>query len=98
MTAVEACHPALAEHERVTGRLNIFWYQALVVFTIEEDVGEGAKTVLDPIDQRSSRHLDEVAHEAAPVLGRGENLGADDVLRGPRQGAERAISLDDLEQ
>jgi len=26
MAAVDACHPALAEHEGVANRLDVFWY------------------------------------------------------------------------
>ena len=55
MAAVNACHPALAEHERVADRLEVFWYQVLVVFTIEEDVGEDAEPVLIEHDQPFSR-------------------------------------------
>jgi hypothetical protein len=99
MAAVDACHPALAEHERVTDRLDVFWCQGLVVFTIEEDVGEYAEAVLDPTRSAVvSTPSTWVAHEAAPVLGCRENLGAHNVLCGARQGAERTISLEDLEQ
>ena len=99
VAAVDACHPALAEHERVTDRLDIIWCQVLVIFTIEEYVGEYAEAVLDPT--RSvvvSTPSIWVTHETAPVLGRRENLGAHDVLCGPRQGTERTISLEDLGQ
>ena len=49
MAAVEACHPALAEYERVADGLDVFWSQVLIVFTIKEDVGEDTEAVLDPI-------------------------------------------------
>jgi len=48
MAAVDACHPALAKHERITDCLDVFWRQMLIVFTIEEDVSEYAKAVLGP--------------------------------------------------
>ncbi len=99
MAAVDACHPALAEYERVTDRLDIIWCQVLVIFTIEEYVGEYAEAVLDPTRSAVvSTPSTWVAYEAAPVLGCRENLGVYNVLCSPRQGAERAISLEDLEQ
>ena len=99
MAAVNACHPALAEHERVTDRLDVIWCQVLVVFTIEEYVSEYAEAVLDPTRSAVvSTPSTWVTHEAVPVLGCREYLGAHDVLCSPRQGAERTISLKDLEQ
>jgi hypothetical protein len=47
MTAVDACHPAFTEHERVTDRLDIIQCQVLVIYTIEEYVGEYAEAILD---------------------------------------------------
>ena len=82
MAAVDADHPVLAEHERVADRLHVFRYQVLVIFTIEEDVGEYAEAVLDPTRSTVLSTLDCVAYEAAPVLGRGEYLGAHDVFSG----------------
>ena len=99
VAAVKACHPALAEHERIADRLDIIWCQVLVIFTIEKYVGEYAEAVLDPT--RSvvvSTPSTWVAHEAVPVLRCREYLGVCNVLCGPRQGAERTISLEDLEQ
>ncbi len=40
MAAVDAGHPTLAEHERIADGLDVFWCQVLIVFTIEEDMGE----------------------------------------------------------
>jgi len=40
MAAVDAGHPTLAEHERIADGLDVFWCQVLVVFAIEEDMGE----------------------------------------------------------
>ena len=99
MAAVNACHPALAEHERVTDRLDIIWCQVFVVFTIEEYVGEYAEAVLNPTRSAVvSTPSTWVTHEAVPVLGCRDNLGTHNVLCSPRQSAERAISLEDLEQ
>ena len=56
MAAVNACHPALAEHERVTDRLDVIWCQVLVIFAVEEYVGEYAEAVLDPTRSASSQH------------------------------------------
>jgi len=99
MAAIDACHPAFAEHKRVTDRLDVIWYQVFVVFTIEEYVGEYAEAVLDPTRSAVlSTSSPWVAHEAAPVLGRRENLSTYEVLCGPGQGAKRTISLEDLEQ
>jgi hypothetical protein len=99
MAAVKSCHPALAEYECVAGRLDIFWCQVLVVFTVEEDVGECTEAVLDPtrsaiVSTRSTC----VAHEAASVPGCGEDLRAYNVLSSSGQGAKGAISFKDLEQ
>jgi len=47
MAAVDARHPALAEHERVANRQDVFWCQVLTIFTIKEDVSEYAEAVLD---------------------------------------------------
>jgi len=60
MAAVDARHPALAEHERVTDRLDVIWYQVLVIFTVDEYVAEYAEAVL-------STPSTWVAHETGPV-------------------------------
>ena len=99
MAAVDTCHPALAEHEPVTDGLDVFWYQVLIIFSIKEDVSEYAEAVLD--STRSAVVLKpstEVTHEAAPILRRGEDFSAHNIVSGARQGAERTISLFDLEQ
>ena len=81
MAAVDACHPALAERECVTDRLDVIWYQVFVIFTIEEYVGEYAEVVLDSTRSAVvSTPSTWFAHEAAPVLRRRENLGAYEVL------------------
>ena len=69
------------------------------VFTIGKDVGQFAEAVLDPTPSVVfSTPSTWVAHEATAVLGNGKNLGGHNALCGPGQGAEKTISLEDLEQ
>ncbi len=99
MAAVDAGHPALAEHERIADGLDVFRRQVLVVFAIEEDMGEYSEAVLGPTQSTVvSTGTISVAHEAAPALGRRKDFGAYDVFSGLGQGAEGAISIEDLEQ
>ncbi len=62
-------------------------------------MGEHAEAVLDAtrsaVVWTSSTWL---AHKPAPVLGRGDDLGAQNALPGSGQGAEGAVSFEDLEQ